>query len=215
MREEAEKRIGHLYPKVEIYEEMVAERSDLERYKGRELTVIAWLWARTVKSPNPAFADVEVPLASTFMLSTKKGKEAYVEPVIEGRGYRFTVKVGKPPDTDAAKAATKLSRGANFRCLMSGSPITGDYIKAEGQAKRMGARLMAVVAEGDRGPGVLGTDCGARRDRKESGSGVASGVEHAARPSMVLTATLRTSDLWRPLHPSPTRGTDDFLRPGD
>ena len=151
MREEAEKRIGHLYPKVEIYEEMVAERSDLERYKGRELTVIAWLWARTVKSPNPAFADVEVPLASTFMLSTKTGKEAYVEPVIEGRGYRFTVKVGKPPDTDAAKAGTKLSRGANFRCLMSGSPIEGDYIKAEGQAKRMGARLMAVVAEGDRG----------------------------------------------------------------
>ena len=85
------------------------------------------------------------------MLSTKTGKEAYVEPVIEGRGYRFTVKVGKPPDTDAAKAGTKLSRGANFRCLMSGSPIEGDYIKAEGQAKRMDARLMAVVAEGDRG----------------------------------------------------------------
>ena len=56
-----------------------------------------------------------------------------------------------PPDADAAKAGTKLSRGANFRCLMSGSPIAGDYIKAEGQAKRMGVRLMAVVAEGDRG----------------------------------------------------------------
>ena len=89
MRDEAEKRIGHLYPKVEITEKMVAERPDLKRYKGRKLTVIAWLWARTVKSPNPAFADVEVPLAATFMLSTKKGKEAYVEPVIEGRGYRF------------------------------------------------------------------------------------------------------------------------------
>ena len=151
MRDQAERRIGHLYPKVEVTEEMVAERPDLERYKGRELTVIAWLWARTVKSPNPACADVEVPLASTFMLSTKTGKEAYVEPVLEGRGYRFTVKVGKPPDTDAAKAGTKLSRGANFRCLMSGSPIEGDYIKAEGQAKRMDARLMAVVAEGDRG----------------------------------------------------------------
>ena len=71
--------------------------------------------------------------------------------MIEGRGYRFTVKVGKPPDTDAAKAGTKLSRGANFRCLMSGSPITGDYIKMEGKAGRMGARLMAIVAEGKRG----------------------------------------------------------------
>ena len=151
MREEAEKRIGHLYPKVEITEKMVAERPDLERYKGRKLTVIAWLWARTVKSPNPAFADVEVPLASTFMLSTKKGKEAYVDPVIEGRGYRFSVKVGKPLDPVAAKAGTKLSRGANFQCVMSGTPMTGDYIKAEGRAGRMGARLMSIVAEGDRG----------------------------------------------------------------
>ena len=151
MRDEAEKRIGHLYPPIEVTSALVRERPDLKPYEGRKLTVIAWLWARTVKSPNPAFADVDVPLAATFMLSTKKGKEAYVEPVIEGRGYRFTVKVGAPPDADVAKAGTKLSRGANFRCLMSGSPIAGDYIKAEGQAKRMGARLMAVVAEGDRG----------------------------------------------------------------
>ena len=78
MRDEAEKRIGHLYPKIEVTAEMAKERPDLKRYKGRKLTVIAWLWARTVKSPNPAFADVEVPLASTFMLSTKTGKEAYV-----------------------------------------------------------------------------------------------------------------------------------------
>ena len=151
MRDEAEKRIGHLYPKIEVTAEMVRERPDLRPYEGRKLTVIAWLWARTVKSPNPAFAEVDVPLASTFMLSTKKGKEAYVEPVIDGRGYRFTVKVGTPPDTDAAKAGTKLSRGANFRCLMSGSPIAGDYIKGEGMAGHMHARLMAIVAEGDRG----------------------------------------------------------------
>ena len=88
MRDEAERRIGHLYPPVEVTPEMVQERPDLKPYQGRKLTVIAWLWARTVKSPNPAFADVDVPLASTFMLSTKKGKETYVEPVIEGRGYR-------------------------------------------------------------------------------------------------------------------------------
>ena len=150
MRDQAEKRIGHLYPKVKVTPEMGEKRPDLKGYVGRKLTVIAWLWARTVKSPNPAFADVDVPLASTFMLSTKKGKEAYVEPVIEGRGYRFTVKVGAPPDAAVAKAGTKLSRGANFKCVMSGTPITGDYIKAEGRAGRMGARLMAVVAEGDR-----------------------------------------------------------------
>src|SRR5690625_608410 len=150
MRDEAEKRIGHLYPKVKITPELVRERPDLQKYEGRELTVIAWLWARTVKSPNPAFADVDVPLASTFMLSTKKGKEAYVEPVVENGGYRFTVKVGKPKDPEATKAGTKLGRGANFRCVISETPLTGDYIKAEGQAGRMGARMMAIVAEGDR-----------------------------------------------------------------
>ena len=151
MRDEAEKRIGHLYPKVEIRPEMVRERPDLKPYEGRKLTVIAWLWARTVKSPNPAFADVDVPLASSFMLSTKRGKGAYVEPVIEGRGYRFLVKVGTPTDVGTAKVGTKLSRGANFRCLMSGTPIAGDYIKTEGQAGRMSVRLMAMVAEGHHG----------------------------------------------------------------
>ena len=151
MREEAEKRIGHLYPKVEITEKMVAERPDLKRYKGRKLTVIAWLWARTVKSPNPAFADVEVPLASTFMLSTKKGKEAYVEPVIEGRGYRFSVKVGMPQDPEKARLGTTAGKRHAFQCLMSGVPVTYDHIRAEGKAGRMRARLMAIVAEGDRG----------------------------------------------------------------
>ena len=112
MRDEAEKRIGHLYPKIEITAEMAKERPDLKPYVGNKLTVIAWLWARTVKSPNPAFAQVDVPLVSTFMLSTKAGKEAYVEPVIEGGHYRFTVKVGKPKDAEAAKNGTKLARGA-------------------------------------------------------------------------------------------------------
>ncbi|MCL4554258.1 MAG: DUF1156 domain-containing protein [Actinobacteria bacterium] len=151
MRDEAEKRIGHLYPKIEITQEMVNERPDLKPLLGRELTVIAWLWARTVKSSNPAFRTVDVPLVSTFMLSTKVGKEAYVEPVIEGGGYRFTVKVGKPKDADAAKSGTKLSRGANFQCLMSGTPIASEHIYGEGNAGRMGARLMAVVAEGENG----------------------------------------------------------------
>ena len=152
MRDEAEKRIGHLYPKIEVTAALAQERRDLKPLVGRQLTVIAWLWARTVKSPNPAFANVNVPLASTFMLSTKPGKEAYVEPVIENGGYRFTVKVGKPKEAEEAKNGTKASgRGANFLCVMSGTPIAGDYIRAECKAGRLGARLMAVVAEGDRG----------------------------------------------------------------
>ena len=151
MRDEAEKRIGQLYPKVEVTSALVRERPDLKQYEGRKLTVIAWLWARTVRSPNPAFSNVEVPLASTWMLSTKKGKEAYVQPVVDGRGYRFEVRVGQPSDPAAAKRGTKLSRGAHFNCLMSGTPLAPAYVKSEGRAGRMRARLMAIVAEGDRG----------------------------------------------------------------
>ncbi|MFM5232286.1 DUF1156 domain-containing protein [Aeromonas caviae] len=149
MREEALKRIGHLYPKVVITEAMVTERPDLAPYLGEELTVIAWLWARTVNSPNPAFSHVAVPLASTFILSSKAGKEVYVEPVIEGDSYRFAIKVGTPPES--AKGGTTAGKRAAFICLMSGSPVDYKHIRSEGSAGRMGQRLMAIVAEGKKG----------------------------------------------------------------
>jgi len=150
MRDEADKRIGHLYPTVEVTTEMVAERPDLKKYLGRKLTVIAWLWARTVKSPNPAFANVDVPLVSTFMLSMKAGKEAYVEPIVESGGYRFTVRMGNPKNAAAARLGTTAGKRNAFKCLMSGVPVTYQHIRNEGQAGRMGSQLMAIVAEGDR-----------------------------------------------------------------
>ncbi|MBD2550059.1 DUF1156 domain-containing protein [Microcystis elabens FACHB-917] len=150
MRDEAEKRIGHLYPKVEVTAEMAKERPDLNPYVGKKLNVIAWIWARTVKSPNPSFEQVDVPLTSTFMLSTKAGKEVYVEPVVDGDAYQFIIRVGKPADRKSSKDGTKFSRG-NFRCLMSGNPISPSYIKSEALSGRMGSRLMAIVADGARG----------------------------------------------------------------
>ena len=149
MLEEARKRIGHLYPKVEITEELAAERPDLKPLIGQKLTVIAWLWARTVKSPNPAFSHVEVPLVSSFVLSGKKGKEAYVEPVICGDTYQFKVKVGTPPPE--AKNGTANGKRAAFHCLLSGTPISYDYIRNIGQKEAIGQRLMAVVADGIKG----------------------------------------------------------------
>ena len=150
MRAEAEMRIGHLYPKIEVTADMVKDRADLLPYVGERLTVIAWLWARTVRSPNPAFAHAEVPLASTFVLSSKDGKQSYVRPVVEGESYHFTVNFGTPDET-VQEGTKAMGRGANFLCVLSNTPIGGDYIKAEGQAGRMGARLMAIVAEGKRG----------------------------------------------------------------
>lgn len=151
MRDEAEKRIGHLYPKVEVTAAMAQDRPDLKKYVGQQVTVIAWQWARTVKSPNPAFANIDVPLASTFMLSAKVGKEAYVKPVIESGSYRFTVKVGQPENADAANSGTKSgSSGSSFLCLMSGTPMPFSYLRDRAKEGGLGARLMAIVAEGDR-----------------------------------------------------------------
>ncbi|MBS0175038.1 MAG: DUF1156 domain-containing protein [Nitrospira sp.] len=149
MREQAQRRIGHLYPQIEVTAAMAAERPDLKPLLGQKLTVIAWIWVRTVKSPNPVFSHVEVPLASTFVLSSKAGKESYVEPIVEGDGYSFAVKPGLPPES--ATNGTKLTRGANFRCLVSDTPIEPKHIYAEANAGRMGAKLMAIVAEGARG----------------------------------------------------------------
>lgn len=149
MREEAYKKIGKYYPPVEITEDMVNERPDLKPYLGKKLTVIAWLWARTVKSPNPQFSDVDVPLVSSFAISKKKGHEAYVEPIIHENSYEFKVRMGKVPAE--LENGTKLARGAKFKCLMSGIPMEPDYIKEEYASGRGGERLLAIVAEGDSG----------------------------------------------------------------
>ena len=133
MKAEAEKRIGHLYPKAKLP-------------GGGEATVIAWLWARTVASPDPAAGGAHVPLVRSFELSTKKGKETYVEPVVDGNTYTFKVRQGKIPAE--LKDGTVGRTGA--RCILTGTPFPLTYIRAEGKAGRMGQRLMAVVAEGDR-----------------------------------------------------------------
>ena len=151
MRAEAEKRIGHLYPKVKITKEMAKDRPDLMEYIGTELTIIAWLWTRTVESPDPACKGTQVPLVRTFCLSTKKGREAWVEPVIDRatNHYQFELRLGKPPASGVVKDGTVNRRGAT--CLLSKTPIPFDYIRAEGKAGRLGARLLAMVAETAKG----------------------------------------------------------------
>lgn len=143
MRDEAEKRIGHLYPKAEL--------SD-----GSEATVIAWLWARTVRSPDPAAKGATVPLVSSFLLSRMANNKAWVEPVIDPTavdGWRFEVKTGtlSKGEEERLKTGTKTARGTHFACLLTGATITPDYVRTEGFNKRVGKRLMAVVAEGERG----------------------------------------------------------------
>ena len=152
----ARDKIGHLYPPVKVTAKMAEERPDLKPYLGKELPVIAWIWARTVRSPNPAALGAHVPLTSTFWLSSRKGSEAWLDPVVDraARAWDFAVRTSTPKDRATVKAGTKTGR-AQFRCLLTGDAIPDEHIKEEGQAGRLGVRLVTIVAEGQRGRAYL------------------------------------------------------------
>lgn len=162
MRDEAEKRIGHLYPKVEVTAEMAQDRPDLLPYVGQQLTAIAWIWARTVASSSPVYQGIHVPLVRSYWLSRKVGKLAWIEPVVDRgkRTYRFVVRTGTPTDEQkkAIEAGSKLGRGCKFRCILSDEPIPESHIKTEGPGGNLGATLLAVVADGVKGRFYLSPD---------------------------------------------------------
>ncbi len=138
MRDEAERRIGHLYPKVHLPKE----------YGGGEAMVIAWLWARTVKCPNPA-CGAQMPLMRSFWLAKGKGKETWIEPQIDRTQHppriRFEVRRGKGIPRDA----TISRRGAV--CAACNSSVPLEYLRAEGKSKRIASQLTCVVADGQQG----------------------------------------------------------------
>ena len=141
LRDEAEKRIGPLYPKAKLKD-------------GKEAPVIAWVWARTVPSPDPRANGAQVPLASSFVLSTKPDNEAIIKPVIDRARMEWRFETDDKPsavDFEQAKKGTKTARGANFICLLTGAAIDDVHVKREAKAGRMGAALMAIVAAGTRG----------------------------------------------------------------
>ena len=144
MQEKAFERIGNLYLPVILPTE----------HGGDEAKVIAWIWARTVPTPDPAFSGVDVPIASTFLLCSKKDKEAFIEPVVDRKAKTITYRIvygGTEEQRAEAKTGTKAQRGAHFTCLLSGTAIEPDYIKSCGRKGNMRAHLMAIVAEGNRG----------------------------------------------------------------
>ncbi len=147
--EEAERRIGHFYPKISITKEITAERPDLNSLLGKDLPIISWIWARTVKSPDPSLKGVHVPLIKSFWLSKKNGKEAWIEPIIdkEKNTIQYKIHRGKPPSgVDPAQGT--VIKGSGPKCLISNQPISFEYIKKEGKSGKIGAILLAVVAQG-------------------------------------------------------------------
>jgi putative DNA methylase len=139
MRDQAEKQIGPLYPTARLKD-------------GKEAMVIAWLWARTVPSPDPRATGAHVPLASSFVLSAKPGREVIVKPVVDRATMTWRFEIEDKPSTTDIEIAKKgtVDRGGGV-CLLSGTPMPFTYIRSEGKAGRMGLRLMAIVAKGQRG----------------------------------------------------------------
>ncbi|MEV7631205.1 DUF1156 domain-containing protein [Microbacterium sp. NPDC089318] len=134
MRDEAQKRIGHLYPKAKLP-------------GGGEATVIAWIWARTVTCPNPA-CGIEMPLSGSWWLGKKKGKEAYAVPtIVEGR-VEFTI------GHDVKHVPASVTNGSVGRrggeCVSCGASIPLEYIRDQSRQHGLGTTLVATVAEGDR-----------------------------------------------------------------
>ena len=131
MRGEAEKRVGHMYRKVAITSEMVGIQPDLKRYEGQDLTVIAWLWARTVLCPNPA-CRCNMPLLSTFVLSAKKGKEAYVLPKYSNGKLSFRISDVFDKNFGDAKKGYKRGTSGIFECINCGN-VTTLHIPAQNE----------------------------------------------------------------------------------
>lgn len=140
--------IGHLYPAVKVTAEATTKQPDLKPYVGKDLPAIAWIWTRTVRSPDPAARGAHVPLMSTFWLSNKKGSEVWLEPVVDRASvaWRFAIHTGPPKDRMAVRTGTKNGSGG-FRCLVTDTPIPFEYIRSEGAHGKIRLAMVAIVAE--------------------------------------------------------------------
>jgi putative DNA methylase len=160
IRDEAFKRIGYLYPKAKITKEILAERPDL-RTQGlkpsNELTVIAWLWARTVKCPNPA-CGFNTPLLTTFVLSSKPEKERFISPTISHGEVIFKITTTAPLKYKHPEKGLKRGVSGIFECVSCGTITTRDYVSEEGKAKRIGLILTGLVAQSQSGRVFLPAD---------------------------------------------------------
>lgn len=166
IRNEASIRIGHLYPEVTMTSE----------HGGGKGKVVAWIWARTVPSPDPAFADVKIPLVSSFLLSTKKGKEVWIQPNIDKINKKISWQIrtgGTQEELNNAKLGTTAGKRQAFTCIMSGAAVPYDHIRQAGKDGKMSSELIAIVAEGKNGRVFLEPN----RDHFE--------IAHAAQPDWI------------------------------
>ena len=207
MRERAFERIGHLYPQVDLPKE----------HGGGKATVIAWIWSRTVPSPDPAFGDVQVPIASSFLLSSKAGKEAWIEPIVDKAAKTISYRIrkrGTKEEIGSQSWERRQGEASNFRCLLSDTAITPTYVKARARRVKMGQTLIAIVAEGKRQRVYVEP----RGDHAQLGAFLPSPSGSRKPlpndPRDFLDGQLRPDHLRRSLHRPPACGAEHVQRSG-
>ena len=131
-------KIGHHYPNLTITKDIIDRQPELKKYLNRDLTPIAWLWTRTVPTPNPAFQGLYTPLMKSFSISKKKNKERWIKPIINNGKITFEVNSGIPPD----EYSTGLKDRIGAKCIFSGSPISQEYIRECGKRTYVGTNYL-------------------------------------------------------------------------
>jgi len=145
IKEQAASRLAQIYPTIDVTAEHAKTRPELKPYVGQTLKVMAWIWARTVRSPSPAHADCYTPLMKSFRLAKRDGKEAILVPTVEQGAKRVTFDI-KSTDVGDDDGGTVGRTGAI--CLFSGAPIPLKDIREQGKKGLLGDQLVAIVAEG-------------------------------------------------------------------
>lgn len=158
LRDEAQKRIGHLYPEVKVTEQLAKARPDLKPLIGKKLTVIAWLWTRTAKCPNPT-CGIEMPLLSSLVLSSKENNEAYIIPSIKNGRVSFDVSRDKPTHLGDCESGYKRGTSAIFECAACGTVTTRNYIAEYATTQGLGTLQTAIVCDGPKGRIYLPASC--------------------------------------------------------
>ncbi len=200
MRDEAEKEIGYLYPKIVVTAEMAKGRPDLKPLLGHKLLVIAWLWTRTVRCPNPG-CGCEMPLLSSCVLSSKAGREFYLDPVVEGKRVRFGVQTKPPKSLSDPKKGFKRGMSGIFECACCGTVTARDYVAQQAMESGLKSAQTAVVADSVQGRVYLSAEASPAPKKVPLVDSVGLDIELAPNPRDVWCRNFglhRPVDLFTP-----------------
>ena len=111
---------------------------------------VAYIWARSVKSPNPQTPFLTPLLRHTWLRKKPKSKVAFkIIPDMKDGTCSFQVFQDADIDFDPDDGTVKQAKAV---CVYSQTTIPNSYLQSEGKAGRLGQKLAAVVLSPKKGP---------------------------------------------------------------